>query len=95
VKHTRQNSMLAIESWTGRGGTAPAKSGEPAAIPAGQVARLGQGAHLRTTATGVEAGNGRRGGAPAARHGGRGGSGENGGDARCWATSDLGRCSRV
>jgi hypothetical protein len=70
---------------------APAKSGEPAAIPAGQAARLGQGAHLGATATGVEAE-----GRPA--RWGTGGQarwprrlGENGEEARCWATSELGR----
>jgi hypothetical protein len=40
AKHPRQNSMLAIGPLAGEGGAAPAKSGEPAAIPAGQVARL-------------------------------------------------------
>jgi hypothetical protein len=87
--------MLATGPLPGEGGVAPAKSGEPAAVPAGQAARLGQGAHLGATATGVEAE-----GRPAR---GRAGDqarwprrlGASSEEARCWATSDLGRCSRV
>jgi hypothetical protein len=73
---------------------APAKSSEPAAIPAGQAARLGQGAHLGATATGVEA-EGRP-----ARWGAGGQArwprrlGENSEEARCRATSELGRFTR-
>jgi hypothetical protein len=47
--------MLATGPLAGEGGAALAKSGEPAAVPTGQAARLGQGGHLGATATGVEA----------------------------------------
>jgi hypothetical protein len=66
--------MLAIGSLAGEAARLRLNPGEQAAIPTGQAARLGQGAHLGATVTGVEVGEGRRGGAPAAGHGGCGGS---------------------
>jgi hypothetical protein len=43
AEHPEKTSALAIRPLAGGGGAAPANFGEPAALPAGQAARLGQG----------------------------------------------------
>jgi hypothetical protein len=50
-----KNSTLAIGPLAGEAARLWPIPGEPAALPAGQVARLGQGAHLGATVTGVGA----------------------------------------
>jgi hypothetical protein len=43
MKHPKKIEIHAIRPLAGEGGAAPAKSGEPAALPAGQAAELDQG----------------------------------------------------